>query len=86
MTSGGATEAFGADRLDMQSIELPASFADQTLEAVYFRSYGQGYNGSPFLAAITLDPVGAVPEPAAWPLALATLIALPLARRRWLKQ
>jgi len=89
LTDGSGTASFGggADRLDMQTIVLPPAFATETLESIDFKSFGKGGDGSPFLAAVTLDPGGpgpsAVPEPAAWPLGLLALAAVPLVRRRW---
>jgi hypothetical protein len=52
--AGTASFGNGADRLDMQEISLPASFATDTLERIDFKSFGQG--GWPFLAAVTLQP------------------------------
>ena len=57
----------------------------ETLENSEFKSFDQGRDGSPFLAAVTLDPgpqSSSVPEPATWPLGLVALLAVPLARRR----
>jgi len=58
----------GADRLDLDSIELPPSFADQTLESIDFKGFGQGELGEPFLAAAIVTPAdpdpATVPEPA----------------------
>ncbi|HUA21826.1 MAG TPA: hypothetical protein VMB25_23940 [Bryobacteraceae bacterium] len=85
VTDVGGTANFGSDRLDMQSIVLPSAFDDQTLETIYFQTFGQGYSGSPFLAAMTLDPAP-VPEPVTWPLGLAALLIVPLAHRRWRAQ
>ncbi len=51
------TEMFGSDRLDMQSITLPAAFSGETLESIDFEGFGQGQLGSPFLAAATLVAV-----------------------------
>ena len=67
-TSGTASFGGGTDRLDMDSIVLPASFSNQTLESIVFKGFGQGELGEPFLAAATVvipddpDPP-AVPEP-----------------------
>lgn len=78
---------YGFDRLDRQSIVLPAAFAHETLESIVFESFGKGVGGAPFLAAVTLDPASnAVPEPVTWPLGLIALLAMPLAHRRWRAQ
>ena len=54
----------GADRLDLDSIELPASFADQTLEWINFKGFDQGELGEPFLAAATVvTPADSDPPP-----------------------
>jgi RHS repeat-associated protein len=50
-----ANFAGGQVRLDMQEITLPASFADDTLVQILFKSYGAGYGGQPFVAAITVS-------------------------------
>ena len=72
----------GIDRLDMQSIVLPAAFATETLKSIDLKTFGQGWNGSPFLAGLTLDPA-AVPEPALGPVGLIAIALIPLARRHW---
>lgn len=84
LTNAGGTAYFGADRLDMQSIVLPHAFDSEMLKSIEFVSYGQSLGGSPFLAAVTLDPGpnGTVPEPTLWPLGLIALLAAPVARRR----
>ncbi|MBS0591633.1 MAG: hypothetical protein JSR65_13495 [Proteobacteria bacterium] len=64
--SGAAgTANFGPDRLDMQQIALPGSFATDTLLRIDFKGNGLG-NGGPFLAAMVMDgtPAAAVPAPA----------------------
>ena len=65
-----ATASFGggADRLDLESVQLPLSFSGQTLESIDFKGFGNGQLGEPFLAAATIltpaDPDPApVPEP-----------------------
>jgi hypothetical protein len=77
----------GVDRLDMQSIGLPAAFATDTLQRIDFKSFGQGWNGSPFLAGLTVDPASpdtsAVPEPTLWPVGLIAIVLMSLARRHW---
>jgi hypothetical protein len=73
----------GADRLDLDSIELPPSFADQTLESIDFKGFGEGQLGEPFLAAATLDPdPAAVPEPADLAVVSLAAAAMLLLRRR----
>ena len=78
------TASFGADRLDMQQINLPEGFATDTLQRIDFISFGQGFNnGAPFLGAVTLiQPVPAILLPsdvvvepgqsAAFPVAIST--------------
>ncbi len=51
--SGSASFGGGQVRLDMQEIDLPASFATDTLQSVVFQSYGLGSSGAPFMAAMT---------------------------------
>ena len=47
----------GQVRLDMQSFQLPASFATDTLTDIRFSGFGNYPNGLPFLAAVTVtDP------------------------------
>jgi hypothetical protein len=53
--SGSASFGGGADRLDLNSIQLPSSFATQTLESIDFKSFGMGQLGQPFLAALTVE-------------------------------
>jgi hypothetical protein len=66
-TDLAGTANFGAlDRLDMQSIILPAAFGSDTLTEIDFQSFGQAGNGSPFVAAITTSTE--TPLPAAMPL------------------
>jgi len=80
-----ATASFGggADRLDMQQITLPASFASDTLERIDFKSFGQGFSGSPFLAAAAVETgTATVPEPATWALSGSALVMMLLFRRR----
>ena len=50
---GTASFGGGQVRLDMQQVMLPASFANDTLNSITFKSYGLGYAGTPFIAAIT---------------------------------
>jgi hypothetical protein len=59
------TASFGSDRLDMQSIALPADFSGETLESIDFVGFGEGQLGSPFLAAATLVTSDAWNPPAA---------------------
>ena len=69
--AGTASFGAGSDRLDLDSILLPASFSDQTLESIDFEGFGKGELGEPFLAAATIvtpgdpDPA-AVPEPSSF--------------------
>jgi hypothetical protein len=79
--AGTASFGGGADRLDMQQITLPASFASDTLQRIDFKSFGQGGNGSPFLAAVDVVTTSAVPEPAQLTMTTTALLALVLARR-----
>jgi hypothetical protein len=81
--TGTASFGDGADRLDLDSIELPPSFANQTLEAIDFKGFGEGQLGDPFLAAATLDPdPAAVPEPADLVVVGLAAAAMLLFRRR----
>jgi hypothetical protein len=65
VTDVAATANFGPDRLDMDTITLPAAFAGETLETIEFVGYGLGETGSPFLTGLTLDPdpTSGAPEP-----------------------
>ena len=77
----------GADRLDLDSIELPLSFANQTLDSIDFKGFGQGQLGEPFLAAATIitpaDPDPAtVPEPAELGVVSLAVAAMLLLSRR----
>ena len=87
VTSVAGTASFGggADRLDMQQIALPASFATDTLESIDFKSFGQFLDGSPFLAAAAVTTASSVPEPAALPIAAVGLLAMLFARRTGLR-
>ncbi|MGH9441796.1 MAG: hypothetical protein ACRD16_05935 [Thermoanaerobaculia bacterium] len=54
VTDVAGTANFGPDdRLDMQQIDLPATFVSDTLVRIDFKSYGAGHAGVPFLAAAT---------------------------------
>jgi PEP-CTERM motif-containing protein len=71
-----ATDDFGSgDRLDVQQIFLPGSFANDTITSIVF-SYDDNVgntvpgDGEAFLAAITTAPVSAVPEPSTWAMML----------------
>lgn len=58
------TASFGADRLDLESIQLPPAFSGQTLESIDFKGFGNAQLGEPFLAAATiLTPVNSDPAP-----------------------
>jgi len=64
--AGSAGFGGGQVRLDMQQINLPASFISDTLVSVTFTSYGAGGGGQPFLAAMsgfTLDQEVSLPVP-----------------------
>ena len=63
------------DRLDMQTIVLPAIFASDTLTEIDFYTNGFGVEGQPFIAAID---VSQTPLPAALPLFATGLGALGL--------
>ena len=81
--AGTANFGGGADRLDMQQITLPASFASDTLQRIDFKSFGQGFSGSPFLAAAAVvTGQAAVPEPSSWTLPVTALLTMLLCRRR----
>lgn len=79
--SGSAN--FGPDRLDLHSIQLPASFANETLESVVFVSYDQFELGTPFLEGLTVDPdpPPAVPEPSSLVFVGIALIAIAVRHR-----
>jgi hypothetical protein len=62
----------GNAHLDMQTITLPVSFANETLTSVVFVSNQLGGSGQPFLAGLTLS---AVPESEEWAM---MLLGLPL--------
>jgi hypothetical protein len=79
--AGTASFGGGADRLDMQQIALPASFATDTLQRIDFKGFGQGRDGSPFLAAAAVVTGSPVPEPATLTLTASALLALLFARR-----
>jgi len=78
-TSAVPAYGLGGVRLDQQVYTLPAAFAGQTLLTLRFNNTGGNPQGSPFIAAAT---VSAVPEPAAWLLALAGAGGLAAWRRR----
>ena len=89
--SGSANFGGGADRLDLNSIQLPSSFATQTLESVDFKSFGMGELGQPFLAALTVGSGSSldtatflvpVPEPGELLFVGSAMAALILRRRR----
>jgi PEP-CTERM motif len=77
------TANFGPDRLDLHSIQLPASFADETLESIAFVSYDQFELGTPFLAGLTVDPdpPSSTPEPSSLLFAGIGAIAIVVKRR-----
>lgn len=89
-TAGGSVYfGTGVDRLDMQSIVLPAVFATETLQRIDFKTFGQAYNGSPFLAAATVETTSepqnlsvsaAAPEPAMGPVGFLAVLAVLLVR------
>jgi len=86
--AGTAYFGGGMDRLDMQSVDLTA-LGSQTLQRIDFKSYGDGWGGAPFLAALTLDapadpPGDPVPEPRLFPLALIGLLVVVKAVSRFL--
>ena len=80
-----ATDDFGSgDRLDVQKIILPGTFAGDSITSIVF-SYvvGPGFgdtspgDGEAFLAAVTTAPaVAAVPEPSTWAMMLIGFAAL----------
>jgi hypothetical protein len=80
--AGTASFGGGADRLDMQQITLPASFATDTLQRIDFKGFGQGGNGSPFLAAAAVVTGSPVPEPATLTITASALLALLLSKHR----
>jgi hypothetical protein len=51
--AGTANFGGGQVRLDMQEIDLPASFATDTITNVVFEGYGLGNSGEPFMAGMT---------------------------------
>jgi len=70
------TANFGPDRLDMQRIILPPSFAGDTLLRIDFKGYGLGGSaGRPFLAALTAS-TDSFDLPALSPWALASIAAM----------
>jgi hypothetical protein len=76
-----ASANFGPDRLDMYSIQLPAAFLGETLESIDFVGYGEYELGTPFLAALDIDPPSPAPEPSATLLVLIAGASLALIRR-----
>ena len=56
IASGTPSASFGngADRLDMQTFELPGSFANTNLTDIIFNGSGGNPQGEPFLAAVTV--------------------------------
>ncbi len=75
VTSVAGTASFGggADRLDMQQINLPPGFATDTLQRIDFISFGEASNGSPFVAAVTAlaaAPLQSIPVLSPWMLIL----------------
>jgi hypothetical protein len=78
--AGTAGFGAGADRLDMQQIDLPAVFANETLQRIDFKSFGRGANGSPFLSAVTVA-TSATPEPPTWNTAVVIGFILLLVKR-----
>ena len=85
-TTATASFGGGADRLDLESIQLPPSFSGQTLESIDFEGFGNDPLGEPFLAAATIitpaDPDPApVPEPPQL-LAVCASAAVLVCRRR----
>ena len=77
-------------RLDEQIFTLPAAFANQTLESMTISDTGNYYFSRAFLAALTVDTIGAAadppsadaPEPMSLTLVGGTLLALGLLFRR----
>jgi hypothetical protein len=75
-----ATANFGPDRLDMQRVNLPASFSADTLVRIDFKGYGLGgASGRPFVAALTAstDALPELPASSPWGIvAIAGLLAV----------
>lgn len=61
------TLTYGNVRFDAQKIDLPSSFASDTLESVTINDLNGSGQAHPFLAALSVEQAG-VPEPATWAL------------------
>ncbi len=80
---GTANFGGGVDRLDAYQIQLPSSFSSDTLTSIVFTDNGIGTQGSPFLAAMTVEGGSSVvPLPAALPLFSSALVGLGFVLRR----